>query len=457
VKGIKSLYLLLAATVVLLTSCLKSSNDSSSTLYNDAGIVSFSLGTLNRYMHTTDSEGNDSVYTVTVTGSDYNFVIDQLNHRIYNPDSLPVGTDVEHVVCEASTYNNGLLTLKKVDSDTLVYFSSSDSIDFTTPREFRVYASDGSGYQAYTVTVNVHQQDGDVFEWKEMAPNEELAALEAMRMVTLDGKPFVFGLQAGKTVAYTTADGNNWDALVMNVTLDAEAYKGVQCLNNHIVVVNGNSLLASQDGAEWTEVASGIPAKQLIAANSFDLYATDDEGRIVVSYDFGVSWEVDELDEDVSWLPSQDIASCYVHNELIDFTDFTLLAGTSPAISDIASVWHKISDWDLVHQSNQWVYVERTDHNRFALPQLKNLALLPYDDVILAFGHTGTEFAPFYQSRDYGLTWQKSSNYSLPATLEGSATSFAAATDGIAIWIVCGTSGQVWCGSLNRLAWEEVK
>ena len=454
-KGVKTLYLLLAATLLLLTSCLKSSNDSSTTLYNDAGIVSFSLGTLERSLHTTSSTGEDSIYTEKVDASGYTFVIDQLNHRIYNPDSLPMGVQVERVVCAVTTYGNGVLAIKKVDSDTLVYYSSSDSIDFTTPREFRAYASDGSGYHAYTVTINVHEQDGDIFEWKEQAPSEELAALEAMRMVMLDEKPYVFGKKAGKAVAYTTSDGNNWDALVMNVTLDEDAYKGVQCLYHHLLVVNGGTLLSSQDGKEWTEVASDIPAKQLIAANSFDLYALDSEGRIVVSYDFGESWEVDELDEDVSWLPSQDIASCYVNNELIDFTDFTLLAGTSPAISDIASVWHKISDWDLVHQSNQWVYVERTDHNRFALPQLKNLALLPYDDVILAFGHTGTEFAPFYQSRDYGLTWQKSPSYKLPATLEGSATSCAAATDGISIWIVCGTSGQVWCGRLNRMAWDK--
>ena len=47
-KQIKILFIL-AITALLMASCLSSSSDSSVTLYSDAAIKSFTLGTLNKY------------------------------------------------------------------------------------------------------------------------------------------------------------------------------------------------------------------------------------------------------------------------------------------------------------------------------------------------------------------------------------------------------------------------
>ena len=133
----------LFVAVLMLTSCLNA-DDNSTTLYSDMAIKSFSLGNLNRYVHTTTSAGADSVYKQTFSASTYKMNIDQLNYKISNADSLPTGTDAAHVICSATTVNNGVIYVKSLISDTLFYFSSgSDSIDFTQPRIFRVYATDG--------------------------------------------------------------------------------------------------------------------------------------------------------------------------------------------------------------------------------------------------------------------------------------------------------------------------
>ena len=102
-----------AVISVMLTSCL-SSNDDEVKLYSDAVISSFTLGTLNKYVHLTTSEGGDSVIKSTITGSNYTMRIDQVSRRIYNADSLPVGTDVSHVVCTVSALNNGLILIKEI-------------------------------------------------------------------------------------------------------------------------------------------------------------------------------------------------------------------------------------------------------------------------------------------------------------------------------------------------------
>ena len=155
----------LLAVILSLTSCLGSS-DSDITTYNDVAIKSFSLGKLNRYIHTTTKSGADSVYKATFTASSYKMNIDQLKHTISNADSLPIGTDKAHIICTVTTANNGIVYLKSLMSDTLKYFSSgNDSVDFTQPRVFRVFSSDGLGYRDYLVSLNVRSQEAGKFGW----------------------------------------------------------------------------------------------------------------------------------------------------------------------------------------------------------------------------------------------------------------------------------------------------
>ena len=159
------------ALLLLCASCLKG-NDSETVSYNDKAIASFALTTLNCYHHTTSSTGADSVYMTKITGSNYKFNIDQMQHIIYNTDSLPKGTDVTHVACNISTLNYGVLVLEAIGNDSLYYLANTtptDSIDFSQPRMMRVYSNNGDGYVTYTVKLNVHQEEGSEFRWTRMA------------------------------------------------------------------------------------------------------------------------------------------------------------------------------------------------------------------------------------------------------------------------------------------------
>ena len=166
-RQIKTISLLLM-TVAMMMSCLNSS-DSDSTSYTDAAISSFSIGSLKRTQHTTSSTGADSTYTTTVSGAAYDFEIDHTGCRIFNPDSLPMGTDVSRVLVTMSAYNNGTILIKDVASDTLRLYNSTDSLDFTKPRIITALSNDGQGTRNYTVNVNVHQEDPYAFVWKLMS------------------------------------------------------------------------------------------------------------------------------------------------------------------------------------------------------------------------------------------------------------------------------------------------
>jgi len=152
--------------VLMLPSCLGSDDDV--TVYDDVAITSFTLGTLNRYVTKTLSDGSDSTYKVTYAGSAYKVAIDQMGFRIFNVDSLPVGTDVKHVVCTMVTRNNALITIKSMTSDSLFTYSSTDSIDFSQPRTFRVFSTDGLYYRDYVVSISARQYAAGSLLWTAM-------------------------------------------------------------------------------------------------------------------------------------------------------------------------------------------------------------------------------------------------------------------------------------------------
>lgn len=168
-KHISALFALMMGALMM-TSCL-SSNDSSDIIYNnDTAITAFSLTTVNRYIHTTSKSGTDSVYKKVYTYP-VSFSIDQYNQTIYNTDSLYADCDLKHVLISISTKNSGTAVIKSLISDTLKTIVSTDSLDFTQPREIRVYAQDGKSYRAYKVTMNKHQVATNQILWEKMPAN----------------------------------------------------------------------------------------------------------------------------------------------------------------------------------------------------------------------------------------------------------------------------------------------
>ncbi|MBQ2130329.1 MAG: hypothetical protein II431_03210, partial [Prevotella sp.] len=162
-------FAVLCMGVLMLSSCLKSNTDEV-TYYEDTAITSFSLGTLNRYIQTTTKAGVDTVIKTTLNAGSYKFNIDQRNRVIYNPDSLPKGVDATKVVINMTSKNSGALFINKRTKDkmrdSLVYYSSNDSLDFTQPLEIRAFNNSGTAYRSYRVSVNVHKEDANVLNWQ---------------------------------------------------------------------------------------------------------------------------------------------------------------------------------------------------------------------------------------------------------------------------------------------------
>ena len=198
---------IMLTAILTLSSCLSNDDNDDTTYYDDTAISSFSLGTLSVVNHTTAKDGvTDSTYTTSLKGSKYKFDIDQLSATISNADSLPAGTKVSAVLATIGTVNGGTAVLNLKSStgkDSLVYYSSSDSIDFSNPVRVRVYNMRATAWREYTVTVNVHRERPDAFAWNKT----EVAGLSGVtnrHFVTLtDGTVALLGQRNGESVAFT--------------------------------------------------------------------------------------------------------------------------------------------------------------------------------------------------------------------------------------------------------------
>ena len=386
---------ILAMTIVLMASCLKSDEDTV-TLYNDAVITGFTLGTMNKYVNATKT---------TYTGSTYSFSINQnvatntfkdvtcIGRSIYNNDSLPLGTDLKHVVCTVTTLNNGLVIIEQLDKPGYYsYYSSSDSIDFTQPRKFRVFSSDGSVFNDYYVSVDAHQEDGNVFVWKLMDDN-------------------------------------------------------------------------------WTAVPDALPLpagiKQLLGGSTTEKYALSTDNKLMVSRDNGATWQEDVVKDDAGMLPTRDLSLISYPMTKTDSVDYVLLIGNREVNEQnseaTAMVWRKVVDYSKQAPQAAWTYMERNaKSDSLALPRMKNLTMVKYDDGILAFGAEGIggwdepPYAMIYQSRDNGITWKYNSKYNFPDGFENLLTTNVTAVvdNDNFLWLYCEGSGQVWRGRLNKLGWK---
>lgn len=297
-------------TVNLLSSCL--SNDSSEvTLYDDVAVTAFTLGTLNRQVHTISSTGKDSVYKVTFAGSGYVMAIDQVNRKIFNVQLLPQGTDIAHVLCTVTTRNSGTVTIKSLTSDSLTYYQATDSIDFTKPRILRIFSSSGE-YCDYEVTLNVRQVSKGQLLWTELPAGTELP------QIPTTGWDFQLS-DDGQLLARDTRNSGEWVAEALDTSAGLLpqtnlAFTSWQLDEDRVyaLLVGDNDAVSSTAAVVWRKVIDRDHANQwvympLSADNNYYLpkgqryyllplsdgtvFAVSKGGTFYQSRDQGITWK----------------------------------------------------------------------------------------------------------------------------------------------------------------------
>ena len=449
-------FILLLSAGVSLSSCLSSDDNYDVTYTHDTAITAFSLGTMKRYYQAKSTKtGNDTIYSADVTGTNYKFEINQTTREIYNVDSLPVGTSLKAVLATMSSKNSSpilLMDTTKMDS-AVAYYSSSDSINFTMPRRFRVYNNDRSAYATYTVKVNVHQEEADSFKWHTLAAqNAELAALADFKALALNNGIFVFGKTTQGLKIYKSAntDGSFWSEVVPQVALDEKIYQGVIVKDGYFYAVNNGVVLKSEDAVEWTAVTTDASLKQLIGASSKYLYAYTAAG-ISVSKDNGETWEAESLDADAACLPTHSLNMGIASIRSTKNTENLLLIGMRDAEKQdtIATVWTHAVDYNADATASKWNYVEYDAHQKGKLPYLDEIQVVANDSGFVALASN----AKLYKSIDGGLSWKEDTTIVLPSSVNLFQHYTFCRDNNNFYWIING--GNVWKGRFNKDGWRK--
>ena len=446
-KKLSSLFIMVL-TLLSMSSCLGTSEDKT-TYYDDTAITAFSLGTLNLTKKTKTKDGlRDSTIKTTYNGNSYPFNIDQVNHLIYNTDSLPYGTDAAHVLATITSKNSGTVVfmLKDVSGrDSVVYYKANDSINFKRPVKLRVYNMKASAYREYTVKVNIHQESGDEFKWG-VTSVYDLELASQSKFINNNGTMYLFAGNVGSTVGYKY-NGSQWQILTFNIPLNTVAVANLITQNGVMYTLQNGNIISSTDGENWNNVASAASLVRIIGATPKCLYALTTNG-ISISKDNGVTWTTDSIDTDASRLPDTDINFiCQEYNSTRSIYSIILIGNKNHK----TVVWSKAEENNSTANAQPWTFYTEDENNKMILPYLSGLQVIAYDGGLLAIGGN---MSKFYYSPDNGLTWTVDNNYPFPEGFSGSTPAAMGCNNKNVIFLTKIGSAQVYTARRARLGWE---
>ena len=320
-RYIFSLCLMLIAATSM-TSCLKDNDSSDVTYYDDAAITAFTLTTVNTYTTTTSSDGTTKTTKSTLSSKPV-FVIDQKNYKIYNPVALPETCDLKHVLVTISTKNSGQVGIKSLKSDSLYVYSSTDSIDFSQPREVRVFSQSGTFNRAYTVTFNIKQTASASVTWTSVDAGSSEIPEDLYHDVAIEKTDNGFMLSTDNLKTWSSellGDGEDASFLptkqlgyitmpyTASINTDYELIAGVVSENDAFCSVwrkvsdyNDNAPVAKWVYTPVTDNKSLLPNMGGVSLVRFNgqTYAFGTDGRIYKTRDWGLTWKAADDDFDL--------------------------------------------------------------------------------------------------------------------------------------------------------------
>lgn len=254
---IKKLAIFCCGVLGLLTaSCNESSGEDHSGSYvmTSVAVRSFSLEPNEKVLNNLDS-----VY----------FSVDLMNARIYNADSLPLGTKINRLVVNITTVGSSVAELTFRNSsnrDTTVNYleNSTDSIDFSNgPVKFHIVSLDGSASRDYEIKVNVHKMKPDSLFWNRHSrtnlpslfqiPAAQKTVMQGDRILTL-----TFNGADGYSLAFQKNPANGAESIVkveFGFTPDVDSFSATD--DKLYILDNERNLYSSDNGTEWSKADAG--------------------------------------------------------------------------------------------------------------------------------------------------------------------------------------------------------
>lgn len=419
-----------------------------------------------------DSEDNyefssdASVYAFgidTIHGKYYKFSIDQVNRRIFNLDSLPLGADtiLDSIVVDTFTVS-GTVTSGQLDT----VFSIDEPVDLRPAinsdegMSFKIYANDGLSTRIYKLYIQVHKQDPDSLTWNEMntsigelLPTTPLANKQKVVMLGNDLLLYTYPnatLTVLKTSTATPGD-YQWSAsTVVGLPANVDMHSIMECAGQLYVATSSGDVYTSPDGEAWNK-HEGLSGGIVTLLTAFP------ESLVAIKQVNGVNYyctaDVTTTSAELKWTQGDEVPAGFP-TEKIYSTVFTtdnginkaLLVGMPSTEEGKTTPWFSMNGLD-------WGSLATT--SELYCPIEENPSIFYYGGDIYALG-SGLE--TFYLS-EVGIAWQPvKKKFMLPASVVGKKYYSMTIDKNNFIWLLIGGEStgenQLWRGRLNRLGFE---
>jgi len=377
------------SSIILLSSCLGTTNTPTEAS-TDPGFVSLTIS------------GNDSVSKAVFT------LVDK---TIVNVDSLPYKTLVESVypvftfVSTAATKLYFPKNNYKFKKDS-AYVTGKDTIDFRQPITLRNYAANGIAYADYTVQVNVHQVDPEVYVWNKLSDNLNDVNATNQKAIILNDVILFYQNDGSTNYLKTSTDGVSWlNATVNGLPANAPLRSMVEYNGKLYLTLDGDKIYTSTDGLTWIInlfTQADYSFKSIIFGLNDSIRAitqskTDQLYRFASSKD-GLEWIIRTNNKLPLNFPVSGFAS-------VTFSSPTgkakglILEGSSVTNATIHTNWS-------TEDGNYWINLSKENHTLDTLAV--GASVISYDKKLFVFGIRNDTSSVFYRvSKDEGLSWQK--------------------------------------------------
>ncbi len=406
------------------------------------------------------------------------FVIDQVNGRIFNPDSLPFGTEVGKVVCTvtSATGTYSIEVTQEALPDSTFYWNKEDSLDFSKPVKFVTAAYDGITKKTYIAEVNIHQVVPDSMTWELYASNVlGFSAKDRKVVVREDGNGEYYYMYAeNESGGYSlhvssVSDAKTWT----NLTLDGLP-KGEVCLSQMTeyegalyAPTTKGALLCSEDGQSWTVADQPNDVKALLGAvpvvdgnvsrqSSFLSAIISSEGDLrFACMNAEGQWT---LGDDVpDGFPVSGFGALTYYSSGSKQNSLTVVAGRDKSGVLLNSAWATMN-------GRQWALLTDVESDYF--DEREGVMLSSYDGKFCLIGgidDAGEARKDIYFSTDQGVTWALSDTLTVMPD-DYAARGFASvAVDKDNFMLIFGGKeagstvdlDQIWRGRINRLGFKD--
>ena len=427
--------------MLLLSSCLGSSDDRELVYSPDAQIYSFSIAS---------RADTNNVLNST------KFTIDQVNGKIFNKELLPYQFHVDSVtlyLSGASTYSQFYDVTLSVSDTTEYSWRQSDSIAVNKLYKITTTAPDGETKKTYDFRLYTHESDPYVLSWEKITENYISLSATDQRTITYNNRFITYFIANNAVNATSTsaADGVNWTTASVSGLPPTVQLSSLTTTDNSIYVIDeDNKLYSSEDGFVWSKITSEFPVAAIYGKlpsstkGEFLTMIIDDGALKLAETDDFISFNIMDLLSEVntSDLPVQNFTSISIDIPSSYTIKYLIIAGGT----DI---------WILQEKDGK---IASLKSKRISTSSLNNSTLFFYDKNPYILINSGVENSLIY-SANFGLEWKPTGeNQTLPEDM-GFRKGASVITDlNNYIWIFGGVSetqtqiDDVWRGRINKFA-----